>query len=377
MKKEKTILYGGISNTPEERAEILYNHPDNDRKEKIIERHIVEYIPISNFDPIPNVVQSNLGMMPVDYMETPQTMYSRDLKQERRDRVNEIRVKQRTNTSQIQKNLKDRMDYINKPQRESIFNPNTTEIKELSFGKSLKKEKNYEKIAEMFYPEMKEESQIKAEKKNKTPLYESIEIIGDKPLTIADFEYIPPAFEGNFTGGAANVQDNNIEYINKLKNLVQSESDKKFLDYLSFILGIEKGYNNHYADKPTNLGVTQGIYNIYRKDNNLAKESVKNIKIQDAIKIYYKYFWKPSKAETLEHPLDLVYFDMYVNSNPRETKDLLLRSDNDVYKFIENRRKFYINTIKAKPEKAAFENGWNNRLDRLKKYVDIYYSYQD
>ncbi len=90
--KNKTILYGGISKTPEERAEILYNHPDNESRGRIIERRIIEYIPAGETEPMPNMFKSNLGVMPVEYMEAPQTKYSRDLKQERRDRVNEIRV---------------------------------------------------------------------------------------------------------------------------------------------------------------------------------------------------------------------------------------------------------------------------------------------
>jgi len=167
MKKGKTILYGGISNTPEERAEILYNHPDNDRKEKIIERHIVEYIPVIESNPKTNMFQSNLGIMSVDYTETPQTMYSRDLKQERKDRVNEIRVKQRTNTSQIRKDLKERMDYINKyTERKAapfFINSDTAIQSEIIMKpkKNERKQKDYEQIAEMFYPEMREESQIK------------------------------------------------------------------------------------------------------------------------------------------------------------------------------------------------------------------------
>ncbi|MCD7878521.1 MAG: hypothetical protein LUG16_01150, partial [Candidatus Gastranaerophilales bacterium] len=115
------------------------------------------------------------------------------------------------------------------------------------------------------------------------------------------------------------------------------------------------------------------IYNIYRKENGLPIKSVKNIKIEEAVQIYYKYFWKPSGAEKLEPPLDLAYFDMYINSKPSEVKAVLNRSDNDVYKFIENRRKFYDDVIKVKPNKERFRNGWNNRLDTLEKYVDDYY----
>ena len=180
--------------------------------------------------------------------------------------------------------------------------------------------------------------------------------------------------DGVMTGGAAKVQNYNKVYIEKLQNSAQTVSDKNFLNNLDYILETEGGYNNEKGDVPTNLGVTQGIYDTYRKENGLPLQSVKNIKVEEAVPIYYKYFWKPSGAENLSHPLDLVYFDMYVNSNPKEAKNVLSRSDNDVNKFIENRRKFYDDVIKAKPIKARFKRGWNNRLDKLQKYADNYNS---
>ncbi len=58
---------------------------------------------------------------------------------------------------------------------------------------------------------------------------------------------------------------------------------------------------------------------------------------------------------------------MYVNSNPRDAKMVLSRSNNDVYMLIENRGKFYSEVAKNKPDKKHFEKGWNNRLEILKK----------
>lgn len=165
-----------------------------------------------------------------------------------------------------------------------------------------------------------------------------------------------------------------ITNVENLKEMAQTDSDKRFLNSLDYILDREKGYNNVKGDKPTNLGVTQDIYNIYRKEKGLAVQDVKKINIKEATQIYYKYFWKPSGAEKLQHPLDLAYFDMYINSNPREVRNVLNRSNNDVYQFIENRKKFYDDVIKAKPIKEKFRNGWYNRLDTLKQYVDDYYN---
>lgn len=179
---------------------------------------------------------------------------------------------------------------------------------------------------------------------------------------------------GVLTGGAASLHQTNKEYIENLKEIVQTDSDKKFLNCLTHILDVEKGYNNIKGDKPTNLGVTQYIYNVYREDNNLPKQDVKKINIKEATQIYYKYFWKPSGADKLQHPLDLVYFDMYINSNPTKTKSLLKQSNYDVNMFIKNRRNFYNNLADTKKEKAQFKNGWKNRMDILEKYVKDYNS---
>ena len=58
----------------------------------------------------------------------------------------------------------------------------------------------------------------------------------------------------------------------------------------------------------------------------------------------------------------------------KQLKFIINRSNNDVYKFLENRRKFYDDVIKSKPIKEKFRKGWYNRLDNLKKYIDEYYA---
>ncbi len=179
--------------------------------------------------------------------------------------------------------------------------------------------------------------------------------------------------KNEFNNKPKNIKEYNKEYIDKLKEFSQVESDSNFLNSLDFLIDLEGGYNNIVGDVPTNLGVTQGIYDIYRKEQGLPIQDVKNIKIEEAVPIYYNYFWKPSGAEKLYQPLSFVYFDMYVNSSPKDTKAVLKRSNNDVYKFLENRKKFYYDIVKAKPQKKKFLNGWCNRLEKLKKYVDDYY----
>ena len=238
-------------------------------------------------------------------------------------------------------------------------------------SKIEKDEDIWQRRADILYSNMKDK------KKNEHFTFNGLGDYKNENLSREDILYPTMTNQkekGILTGGAASIEKNNKEYIENLKNIAQTDSDKKFLNSLDYILDCEKGYNNIKGDKPTNLGVTQDIYNIYRKEKGLPSQDVRNINIKEATQIYHKYFWEPSKADKLQHPLDLAYFDMYINSNPKEAKNVLNRSNNDVYKFLENRKKFYDDVIKSKPIKEKFRKGWYNRLDNLKKYIDKYYA---
>lgn len=421
-----TILYGQISNDADERAEILYNHPDNNVLKQVWKKAAdAIYAPAailasskikSNLGVMPeNIIseremKSNLGLIP-EIQITPvvsakrtERQYIEDLKKERRKLSNEIKAEKRNiNNQNI---MSKRIDFINKPanlgkgigyiglglqndletvnghkaqtnqgrkigpESEILMDPETHSkirispenppeimMKPKSVYSPQWQSKNYEEPQEMFYPLMKEESQIKLPPKKDYLALSNIGYENEQQEimpTIAEASYAPIAANGTFTGGAAYLSDSDKKYVEDLKNIAQTESDKKFVHNLNYLLAIERGYNNHAGDTPTNLGVTQFIYNVYRKDQKLPPQNVKNITINDAIRIYYKYFWIPSEAYKLEHPLDLAYFDMYINSNPIETKKLLKKSNNDVYLFIENRKKFYEDVVKNKPIKMKF-----------------------
>ena len=227
---------------------------------------------------------------------------------------------------------------------------------------------------------MPEKSQI--QESSRIPLLSEnteapIKLYDDYP-TLADRNYVAKPIQESFTGGAAKIQKfdydetKNNEYIKELQSYAQTTSDVKFLHNLKLILDFEKGFSDRKTDKRTNLGVIQDIYNIYRKDRGLPQTDVKNITIEEAVQIYYIYFWKKSGADKLEHPMDFVFFDMYINTNPLNAKRVL-KNSTDVYDLIENRRKYYDNIIKINPQKEEYRKGWNNRLNKIKNYVDNYY----
>jgi len=291
--------------------------------------------------------------------------YKEDLKHlKQEEEMTRNKVKEKRNKIKI---LEKEEEYIKKLQ---------TDTKKL-YNSLNKRESNLTKLTSNYTSRLKGEEKkrtgtlreiIEKEKKEKIKQQKRADIIygddeaywkkyyknGEKEYSLTDKEII----------------DYDILIKKKLNNISNTNSFNKFFEFLNFILECEGGYNNYKQDKPTNFGITQYIYNVYRKDNGQKIQDIKLIKKEEAIIIYYEYFWIPSKAELLDYPLSLVYFDMYVNSNPKDAKNVLKRSNNNIKQFIENRRKFYNDIVKIHPEKKIFLKGWNNRLDKLQKYID-------
>lgn len=82
------------------------------------------------------------------------------------------------------------------------------------------------------------------------------------------------------------------------------------------ILEFEGGYVDHPADKggATNLGVTQRVYNAYRKALGLELRSVKELSIVEARAIYEEQYLKPIRFDSLPKALGFALADYAVNS---------------------------------------------------------------
>ncbi|TIM24480.1 MAG: N-acetylmuramidase [Mesorhizobium sp.] len=87
---------------------------------------------------------------------------------------------------------------------------------------------------------------------------------------------------------------------------------------LAKVLVHEGGYVNHPSDPggPTNKGVTQRVYDAYRKGKSLPKRSVKNITMDEVGEIYDRQYWDAVKGDLLPAGVDYVVFDGGVNSGP-------------------------------------------------------------
>lgn len=85
---------------------------------------------------------------------------------------------------------------------------------------------------------------------------------------------------------------------------------------LSLVLCHEGGYVNHPKDPggATNQGVTQAVYDAYRKLKGLPLQSVKLISSAEVAEIYQKQYWRQVKGDDLPAGLDYAVFDFGVNS---------------------------------------------------------------
>lgn len=157
---------------------------------------------------------------------------------------------------------------------------------------------------------------------------------------------------------------------------------------LGRVLSHEGGYVNHPKDPggATNRGVTQRVYDAYRKRHGEAPRSVRAITPDEVADIYKRQYWDAVKADDLPSGLDYAVFDYAVNSGPsRAMKDLqrelgftgkdvdgfngnrtlAAAKAADVFDLIERlcaRRMRFLKSLRHWP---TFGKGWTNRVNEV------------
>lgn len=85
---------------------------------------------------------------------------------------------------------------------------------------------------------------------------------------------------------------------------------------LSLVLVHEGGYVNdpHDPGGATNKGVTQAVYDGWRKSHGQAVQSVRHISVDEIAGIYRMLYWDRVRGDDLPSGLDYAVFDFAVNS---------------------------------------------------------------
>lgn len=139
--------------------------------------------------------------------------------------------------------------------------------------------------------------------------------------------------------------------------------DYKFQQALKFTLKWEGGYVND-PDDPG--GETK--WGISKRAN--PSVDIKNLTMEQAAEIYRVKYWEPAGCPALGMAEASAVFDTAVNCGVERAKKWL-RDSQDVEEFLGKRRMHYYKLIDDNTRFRKFLNGWLNRLNDLRKHVEI------
>lgn len=115
-----------------------------------------------------------------------------------------------------------------------------------------------------------------------------------------------------------------------------------FADALPLVLGIEDGFASSlriilraeggYVNDPndpggaTNQGITQAVYDSWRRGRGLSTRPVRGIDPSEIRQIYLERYWTPARCDELSSPVALVHFDCAVNAGVEQAALTLQRA---------------------------------------------------
>ena len=160
------------------------------------------------------------------------------------------------------------------------------------------------------------------------------------------------------------------------------QQQETFQNIIQEVLEHEGGYvdDPHDAGGETNYGISKRWY---------PDVDIKNLTMDDAIDIYYRDYWKPSKAESLPEELRKTYFDMCVNMGQSQAVKILQQAINSKKRTkidvdgrigpqtIQHSSKvtkqrlqayrclFYGKLVLNKPDQERFYYGWYKRATKV------------
>lgn len=167
----------------------------------------------------------------------------------------------------------------------------------------------------------------------------------------------------------------------------------RFPACLAFVLKAEGGYSNNPNDPggATNKGITQRVYDAYRKAKSQPLQTVKNIADSEVSDIYKSEYWEPVSCDHLPAGVDLCAFDFAVNAGDTRSEITLqhalgVTTDGQVgpqtisaaqaadpralaNRMLDLRAAFYRQLVVAKPSSSEFLDGWLNRVAALRATI--------
>lgn len=98
---------------------------------------------------------------------------------------------------------------------------------------------------------------------------------------------------------------------------------------------------------------------------------MKYITDEEVRDIYYNNYYKASGADKIQNPKLAAYvFDTAVNMGVSRAKEFLAKSGNDLNTYEQLRRNKYNQFVEYDSSQRCFLQGWNNRINSLREFVD-------
>jgi hypothetical protein len=149
-----------------------------------------------------------------------------------------------------------------------------------------------------------------------------------------------------------------------------------FEEAYAFVRRWEGGYV-HDPDDPggaTNMGITQGTYDAWRREKGLPPQDVRALTPEEARAIYLERYWASSGAATIPSPaLAMIHFDTAVNMGTGRAREFLRRAQEGGHSsprelaeaYLDLRLNHYLELAHRFPSQRKFLGGWLNRLRDL------------
>jgi lysozyme family protein len=136
----------------------------------------------------------------------------------------------------------------------------------------------------------------------------------------------------------------------------------QFKEGFQFVLKWEGGYVDDPDDPggQTKYGISKAAY---------PHLNIPELKMIDAVYIYYEDYWAKAGCSELDYPLNIVVFDTAVNCGVGRATHWLKKAKN-VHDYLDIRKQHYLNLAES-PRFRKYLRGWLNRLNDLKKLVEI------
>ena len=163
---------------------------------------------------------------------------------------------------------------------------------------------------------------------------------------------------------------------------------------LRHVLAMEGGFVNDLADHggATNWGITAATLAHWR-GHPVTEADVRSLQPVEARTIYHANYWNTVRGAELPSGVDLVVFDISVNSGPRRAVRMLQEALGVIVdgilgpvtlravavaeagvvidRLADARRRFYVALTQRDPSQARFLAGWQNRVRATTKAAQV------